>query len=116
MTVDVARSVRNLFVDGRWTGSQSGETFAATSPATGEVIAPVAKGGRPGAVLAVEAAHRARPALAALKGFERSRRLLKIADAIERRREELGRLLTLDQGKPLHVEALGEVDEAAEYF
>ena len=116
MTVDVARSVRNLFVDGRWTGSQSGETFAATSPATGEVIAPVAKGGRPDAGLAVEAAHRARPALAALKGFERSRRLLKIADAIERRREELGRLLTLDQGKPLHVEALGEVDEAAEYF
>ena len=116
MTVDVARSVRNLFVDGRWTGSQSGETFAATSPATGEVIAPVAKGGRPDAGLAVEAAHRARPALAALKGFERSRRLLKIADAIERRREELGRLLTLDLGKPLHVEALGEVDEAAEYF
>ena len=77
----------------------------ATSPATGEVIAPVAKGGRADAQRAVEAAHRARPALAALKGFERSRRLLTVADAIERRREELGRLLTLDQGKPLHAEA-----------
>jgi acyl-CoA reductase-like NAD-dependent aldehyde dehydrogenase len=116
MTVDVARSVRNLFVDGRWIGSESGDTFDATSPATGEVIAPVAKGGRADAKRAVEAAYRARPALAALKGFERSRRLLRIADAIERRREELGRLLTLDQGKPLHAEALGEVDEAAEYF
>jgi acyl-CoA reductase-like NAD-dependent aldehyde dehydrogenase len=116
MTVDVARSLRNLFVDGRWTGSESGDTFDATSPATGEVIAAVAKGGRSDAKRAVEAAHRARPALAALNGFERSRRLLRIADAIERRREELGRLLTLDQGKPLHAEALGEVDEAAEYF
>jgi len=38
MTVDVARSVRNLFVDGRWTGSESGDTFDATSPATGEVM------------------------------------------------------------------------------
>ena len=116
MTVDVARSVRNLFVDGRWTGSESGDTFDATSPATGEVIAPVAKGGRADAKRAVEAAYRARPALAALKGFERSKRLHKIAEAIERRRDELGRLLTLDQGKPLVAEALGEVDEAAEYF
>jgi acyl-CoA reductase-like NAD-dependent aldehyde dehydrogenase len=116
MTVDVARSLRNLFVDGRWIASESGETFDATSPATGEVIAPVAKGGRPDAKRAVEAAHRARAALAGLKGFERSRRLLRIAAAIDRRREELGRLLTLDQGKPLHAEALGEVDEAAEYF
>jgi acyl-CoA reductase-like NAD-dependent aldehyde dehydrogenase len=116
MTVDVARSVRNLFVDGRWVASASGETFEATSPATGEVIAPVAKGGRADAARAVEAAHRSRAALAGLKGFERSRRLHRVADAIERRREELGRLLTLDQGKPLHAEALGEVDEAAEYF
>src|SRR6202011_54916 len=110
MTVDAARSVRNLFVDGRWTGSESGETFAATRPATGEGIAPVARAGPAAARRAVEAARRARPALAALKGFERSRRLLRIADAIERRREELGRLLTLDQGKPLVAEALGEVD------
>jgi len=116
MTVDVARSLRNLFVDGRWVASATGETFEATSPATGEVIAPVAKGGRADAARAVEAAFRARPALAALKGFERARRLHRVADAIERRREELGRLLTLDQGKPLHAEALGEVDEAAEYF
>src|SRR5450759_2260939 len=65
---------------------------------------------------AVEAAHKARAAMAGLKGFERSKRLHRIAEAIEKRREELGHLLTLDQGKPLFAEALGEVDEAAEYF
>src|SRR5260370_16177536 len=105
-----------MFVDGQWVDSESGKHFDATSPATGEVIAQVPKGTRADARKRSEAAHRARKPMAALKGFERSRRLHKIADAIERRREELGRLLTLDQGKPLVAEALGEVDEAAEYF
>jgi acyl-CoA reductase-like NAD-dependent aldehyde dehydrogenase len=116
MTIDVARSVKKMFVDGKWSESESGELFDATSPATGEVIGQVPKGSRSDAKRAVEAAHRARAAMANLKGFERSKRLHRIAEAIEKRREELGRLLTLDQGKPLVAEALGEVDEAAEYF
>ncbi|HEV2967944.1 MAG TPA: aldehyde dehydrogenase family protein, partial [Candidatus Dormibacteraeota bacterium] len=116
MTIDVARSVKKMFVDGKWTESESGQLFEATSPATGEVIARVPKGTRADAKRAVEAAHKARSAMAGLKGFERSKRLHRIAEAIERRREDLGHLLTLDQGKPLFAEALGEVDEAAEYF
>src|SRR6202165_2633053 len=116
MTIDVARSVKKMFVDGKWTESESGQLFEATSPATGEVIAQVPKGTRPDAKRPIEAAHKARSAMAALKGFERSKRLYRIADAIEKRREELGRLLTLAQGEPLFAEARGEVDEAAEYF
>src|SRR5205814_452634 len=65
---------------------------------------------------AVEAAHRARKDMARLKGFERSGRLHRIAEAIEKRSDELAHLLTLDQGKPLKAEAMGEVAEAAEYF
>src|SRR2546425_3689507 len=116
MTVDVARSIKKMFVDGQWIESESGKTFDAISPATGQTIAQVPKGTRADAQRAVKAAHKARPAMAGLKGFERSRRLHRIAEAIERRREELGHLLTLDQGKPMVAEALGEVDEAAEYF
>ena len=116
MTVDVARSVKKMFVDGKWIDSESGKHFDATSPATGEVIAQVPKGTRADARRAIEAAHRARKPMAALKGFERSKRLHRIAEAIERRRDELGHILTLDQGKPLVAEALVEVDEAAEYF
>src|SRR5205814_175175 len=63
-----------------------------------------------------EAAHKARAAVAAMKGFERARRLHHIADVIKGRRDDLARILTLDQGKPLMAEAYGEVDEAAEYF
>src|SRR5437773_1815569 len=116
MTVDVARSLRKMFVDGEWIDSESGRHFDAVSPATGAVIAQVPEGTRADARQAVEAAHKARSAVAGLKGFERSRRLHRIADAIERRREDLARILTLDQGKPLLAEAYGEVDEAAEYF
>src|SRR5260221_12493865 len=116
MTIEVARFVKKFFVDGQWTEAESGLGFEATSPATGEVIAQVAKGTRADAKRAVEAAHKARAAMAGRKGFERPRRLHRIAEAIEKRREELGHLLTLDQGKPLFAEALGEVDEAAEYF
>src|ERR1700674_665250 len=116
MTIDVARSVKKMFVDGEWTESESGELFEATSPATGEVIGQVPKGTRADAQRAIEAAHKARGAMAGLKGFERSKRLHRIAEVIHDRREELGRLLPPDQGKPLFAEALGEVDEAAEYF
>src|SRR2546428_5605366 len=116
MTIDVARSVKKMFVDGRWVESESGELFDADSPATGEVIAQVPKGTRADAQRAVEAAHRARAAMAKLKGFERSKRLHRIAEAIEKRSDELARLLTLDQGKPLKAEAVGEVAEAVEYF
>ena len=46
MTIDVARSVKKMFVDGKWTESESGQLFEATSPATGQVIAQVPKGTR----------------------------------------------------------------------
>src|SRR5712692_9391365 len=116
MTIDVARSVKEMVVDGKWVESESGQLFDADSPATGEVIARVPKGTRADAQRAVEAAYRARAAMARLKGFERSKRLHKIAEAIESRSDELARLLTLDQGKPLKAEAMGEVAEAVEYF
>src|SRR5437588_12127 len=116
MTIDVARSVKKMFVDGKGVESESGELFDADSPATGEIIAQVPKGTRADAQRAVEAAHRARAAMAGLKGFERSKRLHRIAEAIEKRSDELARLLTLDQGKPLKAEAMGEVAEAVEYF
>ena len=116
MTIDVAKTVKKMFVDGKWVESESGAYFEADSPATGEVIARVPKGTRADADRAIEAAHKARGEMAKLKGFERSRRLYRIAEAIEKRREDLAHTLTLDQGKPLKAEAYGEVDECIEYF
>ena len=38
MTVDVARSLKKMFVNGQWVDSESGKHFEAVSPATGETI------------------------------------------------------------------------------
>src|SRR6266849_4870550 len=105
-----------MFVGGRWIGSESGETFEAISPATGEVIATLPKGTRADAARAVEAAHQARAAMAGLGAFDRAALLHRIAEAMERQRDELAHWLSLDQGKPYKAEAVGEVGEAIEYF
>ena len=52
-------AVAEMFVDGAWTGSLSGETFTADSPATGETIGEVPSGTRDDARLAIGAANRA---------------------------------------------------------
>jgi len=105
-----------MFVGGQWVDSTSGETFDASSPATGEVIATIPKGNREDASRAIEAAHRARQAMADLGAFDRAALLHRVAEVMERRRDDLAHWLTLDQGKPLKAEAEGEVSEAIEYF
>jgi acyl-CoA reductase-like NAD-dependent aldehyde dehydrogenase len=104
-----------MFIAGEWTLSRSGETFDAESPATGETIGIVQKGGREDAVHAIEAANAAAPAWARLSAFERASYLHRVADEVETRRDALVHALTLDQGKPL-VESRDEVDELVQYW
>jgi succinate-semialdehyde dehydrogenase/glutarate-semialdehyde dehydrogenase len=105
-----------MFVDGAWGPSRSGDVFEATSPATGEVIATVPDGDRDDARRAIAAAGRAADGWARLTAFERAARMHAVGDAIESRRDELARTLTLDQGKPLAAEAYDEVAELVEYW
>ena len=105
-----------MFIDGEWCDAQSGATVDATSPATGESLGPVAEGGREDARRAIAAANAAFGSWGRRTGFERAAFLHRIADACERRSDELARILTLDQGKPLKAEAEGEVGELVEFF
>src|SRR3954453_6317074 len=118
MTATPAAGVeaRSMFVDGEWCGAASGATATATSPATGEPIAPVPQGAREDARRAIAAAGRAFDAWSRLTAFERAAKMHAVGDAIERRRDELARMLTLEQGKPLRAEAYDEVDELVEYW
>jgi acyl-CoA reductase-like NAD-dependent aldehyde dehydrogenase len=111
-----APATATLFVDGHWLEAAAGETFEATNPATTALIAQLAKGDRADADLAIQAAAKAADAWGRTSPFTRAKALDRIADAIERRRDELARRLTEDQGKPLHAEAYGEVDELVLYF
>jgi len=104
-------TMTRLFIAGTWEAAAGGATVEAISPATGERIGEVAQAGREDARRAVAAARAAFPAWGAATAFERADALRRIADVCERRRDELARALTLDQGKPLYAEAYDEVDE-----
>jgi acyl-CoA reductase-like NAD-dependent aldehyde dehydrogenase len=110
------QTVQQMFVGGSWQPSASGETFEATSPATGELIATVPQGDRGDAQRAIDAARGAADGWARLTAFERAAKMLAIGDLIEARRDDLARTLTLDQGKPLRAEAFDEVAELVEYW
>lgn len=105
-----------LYIGGSWAAAAARQTFEAVSPATGDVLAKLAQGDVTDADRAVRAANEARGVLAKMTAWERSKMCLRIADAIEARKPELARTLTLDQGKPYHAEALGEVEHAAASF
>jgi acyl-CoA reductase-like NAD-dependent aldehyde dehydrogenase len=109
-------TMHQMFVGGSWQPSASGETFDATSPATGELIGTVPQGDRNDARRAIAAARAAADGWARLTAFERAAKMHAVGDLIESRREQLARTLTLDQGKPLHAEAFDEVDELIQYW
>ena len=107
-----------LVVDGKRLESRSGETFETVNPATGEVLARVAKGSSADVDLAVTAARRAfeLPAWRRMSGYERGNLLLRLADLIERNADDLAVLECLDNGKPARFTRLVEVEGAIKTF
>ena len=99
-----------LLIGGAWRPAQTGASFAATSPATGEQLGLVAEGTRADAGAAVAAAAAAFGAWERETAFARGRYLHRVAEVCASRRDELARAATLDQGKPLS-ESYDEVDE-----
>lgn len=112
-----AASQRHL-IDGQWVESSSGETFETSDPATGEVLARVARGNAADIDRAVKAARRAflNPAWRKMSANDRTRLLLKLADLIERDADELAVLECLDNGKPAHLTRLVEVEGSIKTF
>ncbi len=102
-------------IDGRWSDSDDGEQFQVTNPATGEVLANVASCGGSETTRAIEAAERAQVTWREITAKERSRRLRRWFDLMMAAQDDLARILTAEQGKPL-AEAAGEVVYGADYI
>ena len=100
-------------IDGQWVGA--GQSIAVTNPATGEQVASVPRLGAADARRAIEAAHRAWPAWRARTAKERSALLRRWNDLILANQEDLARIMTVEQGKPLS-EARGEIAYAASFI
>ncbi len=92
-----------LFIDGKWVDSVSGKTFDTINPATEEVITCIAEGDSADIDLAVTAARKAFEDGPWRKtdARDRGRILLEIANLIEKNKDELALLETLDNGKPI---------------
>lgn len=99
------------FINGKWQDAKSGSTFDVTNPFDGGVLGHVPDCGQEETQQAIKAAHAAWPAWRALSARERSDILWKWAHLIDENKDDLARLMTLEQGKPL-TESLGEMDYA----
>ncbi|MCY0093815.1 NAD-dependent succinate-semialdehyde dehydrogenase [Hoeflea ulvae] len=101
-------------IAGSWVSADSGRTIDVTNPADGSVIATVPNCGAGETRRAIEAAHAAFPAYAALPLNERVALLRRLHQLILDNLEGLASLLTAEQGKPL-AESRAEVGSSAAY-
>ena len=102
-----------MYINGQW--PSGGSAFAVHNPANGEQIGTAPDGGAADARAAIDAACAAFPAWAAAGAYERSAKLYRAWELMMAKREELARLMTAEQGKPLKM-ALTEVKYAADFL
>lgn len=107
----------NLVIAGKQESAANGETFDVVNPATGNVIAKVAKAGKEDIDRAVASARKAfdEGPWPKLNPFERGRVLQRIADRVRERADELAELESLNTGKPI-ARAKGEILGAATIY
>ncbi len=112
---DPALFRQQCYVDGRWIDADSGKTVAVDNPATGEILGTVPNMGAAETRRAIEAANAAFPAWRAKTAKERAAILRKWFDLMMANQEDLARLMTAEQGKPL-AESRGEISYAASFI
>jgi len=102
-------------IDGAWADADSGETLKVTNPATDEVLGTVPKMGANETRRAIEAANAAWPAWRAKTAKQRADIIRRWFNLMLENQDDLGLLMTLEQGKPL-PEAKGEIVYAASFL
>jgi aldehyde dehydrogenase (NAD+) len=107
-----------MYIGGRWTGAASGKTFETRDPGTGRVLARVAAGDAVDVDAAVSAAHEAfrRSGWATMPANDRAVILHRLADLIDKRKDVLVQLESLDVGKPRTQAAAFDIPHTANTF
>ncbi len=103
------------YIDGAWIEAKDGASVGVDNPATGEIIGTVPKLSAAETRRAIEAANRAFPAWRKKTAKERANILRKWFDLMMANQEDLAKLMTLEQGKPL-TESRGEIAYAAAFL
>jgi succinate-semialdehyde dehydrogenase/glutarate-semialdehyde dehydrogenase len=105
---------QQAYINGQWCDADTAATLSVLNPASNAVIAKVPQMAEPETIRAIQAADAALPAWSALTGKERSRLLRQWFALLEQHEDDLARLMTWEQGKPL-AEARGEIRYAASF-
>ena len=103
------------YIDGAWIAAREGAAIDVDNPATGEIVGRVPKLGAAETRDAIAAAARAWPAWRSVTARERSRVMRRWFDLMMAHQDDLARLMTTEQGKPL-AESRGEVAYAASFL
>jgi succinate-semialdehyde dehydrogenase / glutarate-semialdehyde dehydrogenase len=103
------------FIDGQWSDSDDGQVFAVSNPVSGATLVEVARCGQAETRRAIAAAERAQKDWARRTAKERALLLRRLFDLMMANQEDLARILTAEQGKPL-AEARGEIAYSANFI
>ncbi len=115
LTLSRTNLIRNAnYIAGEWVAA-AGPLLEVTDPATGNVIARVPDSGATEARAALDAAHAAFPAWRKVPAKQRAQIIKRWNDLVLAHQDDLGKLISLEQGKPL-AEGKGEVAYAASYI
>ncbi|HZG20686.1 MAG TPA: NADP-dependent succinate-semialdehyde dehydrogenase [Herbaspirillum sp.] len=106
---------QQCFIDGEWTDALDGATVAVTNPATGAILGTVPRMGQRETARAIDAANAAWPAWRRKTAKERAIVLRRWYELMIAHTDDLARIMTAEQGKPL-AEARGEIAYAAAYL
>lgn len=106
---------QQCYINGHWCDADDGATFTVTNPATDESLGTSPRMGEAETRQAIDAAHRAFPAWRDMAAAQRAVLLEAWYDLMMEHQDDLGRLMTLEQGKPL-AEAKGEIAYAASFL
>ncbi|WP_276574794.1 NAD-dependent succinate-semialdehyde dehydrogenase [Pseudomonas pseudonitroreducens] len=104
-----------MLIDGQWVQADNGQTIEVRNPATGELVARVPNGGMRETQRAVAAAERAMKGWRKTLPKERSKVLRKLFDLMLENIDDLAKIMTAEQGKPLG-ESRGEIIYAAGFI
>ncbi|HEX7037895.1 MAG TPA: aldehyde dehydrogenase family protein, partial [Pseudomonadales bacterium] len=103
------------YVDGAWIDADDGATTRIVNPSTGATVAEVAKCGAAETSRAIDAAERAQRDWARRTAKERAALMRRLYDLMMANQDDLARILTAEQGKPL-AEAKGEIAYGASFI
>jgi acyl-CoA reductase-like NAD-dependent aldehyde dehydrogenase len=105
-----------MLIDGAWVESASGAMLMVENPARRTAIAAIPRGDKADVDRAVQAAHKAFPGWSKIPPRQRGRLLLRIAEVLETRIEELARIIAEETGNALRTQARPEATLTADIF